>query len=261
MRLTSAMRAGLLLAFGALFGCTTSPKPGSNAAKAAVLHGAWRVPNENWLMSHVGPPPGPESIAQRTGVDTVLGLQAKATAARIAEAKATLNLTVFTFARAISPDFESGKFPLTAAFFLRLNDIVERANNKLKAHYRRPHPYEADPRIMRFVDAPAKYSYPSYHAARCVVFWRTLAQLDPRAANASRAIGIQIERDRVFAGEHFPSDIVAGRLEGWYIFSALECDPAFCADLRLLKEKEWTPPPRINTPQEAWRSLQKDLGL
>jgi hypothetical protein len=66
----------------------------------------------------------------------------------------------------------------------------------------------------------------------------------------------QVERDRVFAGEHFPTDIAAGRIEGEAIFKALERDPAFRADLARLKRAEWTPPPRLRTVRQTVEALR-----
>ena len=231
---------------------------GSGCAQAApkkaagpITAGAWAVPDKAFFLSRIGPPPAPGSAAERRDIDRVLALQAHATAQEIAAAQRTLNLTVFTFAKAVGPDFDPERFPQTGAFFRRLNAIVGKTNDALKAHFRRPHPFEADPRIRRFVVAPAKYSYPSYHSARCVVFWRTLALLDHRAADAFHSIALQVENERVLAGEHFPTDIDAGRLEGRLIFEALERSPAFRADLERLKRSEWTPVPRTRSPEEA----------
>ena len=225
-----------------------------DAAKPAarpVAAGAWTVPGKAFFLSRIGPPPAAGSSAERRDIDRVIALQKQATPRKIAAAQRTLNLTVFTFAKAVGPDFGPVRFPQTSAFFRRLNGIVRTTNDALKAHFKRPHPFEADPRIRRFVDAPARYSYPSYHSARCVVFWHTLALLDHHAADAFHAIALQVERDRVLAGEHFPTDIAAGRVEGRLIFEALERDPGFRADLERLKRSEWTPAPRTRSPKDA----------
>jgi len=223
----------------------------SEPAARSITAGAWTVPGEAFFLKRIGPPPAAGSAAERRDIDRVLALQKGATPKEIAAAQRTLNLTVFTFAKAVGPDFDPEHFPQTGAFFRRLNGIVGKTNDVLKAHFKRPHPFEADPRIRRFVVAPAAYSYPSFHSARCVVFWRTLALLDHHAADAFHAIAFKVENERVLAGEHFPTDIAAGRLEGRLIFEALERDPAFRADLELLKRSEWTPAPRTRSPKEA----------
>ena len=235
----------------ALFAGSGFAQAASKPAAPPITAGAWTVPDEAFFLSRIGPPPAAGSAAERRDIDRVLALQKGATPKEIAAAQRTLNLTVFTFAKAVGPDFDPERFSQTGAFFRRLNAIVRTTNDALKAHFKRPHPFEADPRIRRFVVAPAAYSYPSYHSARCVVFWRTLALLDHRAAAAFHAIAFQVERERVLAGEHFPTDIAAGRLEGRLIFEALQRDPAFRADLERLKHSEWTPAPRTRSPKEA----------
>lgn len=244
--LIAAVLAASLLA---TTGCVSPERPALPAK--SVVAGTWSVPDTAFFLKHIGPPPAPGSAAERRDIDRVLALQAQATPQKIAAAQRTLDLTVFTFAKAIGPDFDPARFPETGRFFKKLNAIVRATNDPLKAHFRRPHPFEADPRIRRLVHAPAAYSYPSYHGARCAVFWRTLAILDHHAADAFQAIALQVERQRVFAGEHFPTDIAAGRLEGRLIFEALERDPAFRADLEQLKRSEWTPAPRIRSPEDA----------
>ena len=223
----------------------------SKPAARSITAGAWTVPGEAFFLKRIGPPPAAGSAAERRDIDRVLAVQKGATPKEIAAAQRTLNLTVFTFAKAVGPDFDPERFPQTGAFFRRLNGIVGKTNDVLKAHFKRPHPFEADPRIRRFVVAPAAYSYPSFHSARCVVFWRTLALLDHHAADAFHAIAFKVENERVLAGEHFPTDIAAGRLEGRLIFEALERDPAFRADLERLKRSEWTPAPRTRSTKEA----------
>jgi len=240
-----------VLAAALIAGVGCASRDVSKPASRPIAAGAWTVPDEAYFLSRIGSFPVPGSIAERRDIDRVLALQRQATPREIAAARRTLDLTVFTFAKAVGPDFDPERFPQTGAFFRRLNAIVRTTNDALKAHYRRPHPFEADPRIRRLVDAPARYSYPSYHSARCVLFWRSLALLDHHAANAFHAIALQVERERVLAGEHFPTDIAAGRLEGRLIFEALERDPAFRADLERLKLTEWTPAPRARSPRDA----------
>jgi len=243
--------ASVLIAAALFAGPGCASQGFSKPVARPVAAGAWAVPDEAFFLSRIGPPPAQGSAAERRDIDRVLALQKRATPQEIAAAQRTLNLTVFTFAKAIGPDFNPERFPQTGTFFRRLNAIVGKTNDVLKAHFKRPHPFEADPRIRRFVVAPALYSYPSYHAARCVVFWRTLAQLDHHAADAFHSIAFKVEHERVLAGEHFPTDIAAGRLEGRLIFEALERDPSFHADLERLKRSEWTPAPRTRSPKEA----------
>lgn len=172
-----------------------------------------------------------------------LALQAKSTPAKIARAQWTFALTVFTFSEALGPKFTQAHFSKTAVFFGQLNDLVKSINDDLESNFKRPHPFEVDPRIKRFGIAPSGYSYPSYHYARCEVFWRTLELLDPPRAAEFHKVAEGVEQDRGFAGEHFPTDIEAGSELGRLIWAALEKDENFRAGVARMKADEWTPAP------------------
>jgi len=203
----------------------------------------WQIPTNAWFLSKIPPPPAPDSVEAKRDLATVLALQAKSTPAKIAQAKRSYDLTVFTFAPAVSPNFNAKNYPKTAAFFLELNNLVNDINNTVKDAYKRPHPFQVSGKVQRFVIAKPGYSYPSYHSARCVVFQHVLEQLDPGHDAALTKISQQVEEDRVFAGEHFPSDIAGGIRLGKLIRAALERNENFRVAVLALKTAEWTPPP------------------
>jgi acid phosphatase (class A) len=206
---------------------------------------AWQIPTNAWFLSKIPPPPAPDTAEARRDLATVLALQAQATPAKIAQAKRSYDLTIFTLAPAVSANFTPENYPQTAKFFLALNNLVNDVNNTVKEAYKRPHPFQVSDKVRQFVIAEPGYSYPSYHAARCVVFQHVLDQLDPGHDAAFTRISRQIQEDRVFAGEHFPSDIAGGIRLGKLIWGALEKNGHFRAAVGALKEAEWTPPPTL----------------
>jgi hypothetical protein len=236
---TRGMRAPLVILPAILLSACCHTPPLQHVSKTIP----WEIPTNAWFLSQMPPPPAPDSAEAKRDLDTVLALQAKATPAKIAHAKATYDLTVFTFAMAISPNFTPENYPETAKFFLELNDLVNDINNTVKDAYKRPHPFQVSDKVQRFVIAKPGYSYPSYHSARCVVFQHVLDQLDPGHDAAFQKISERVEEDRVFAGEHFPSDIAGGIRLGRLIRDALEKNENFQAEIVRLKNVEWTPPP------------------
>lgn len=70
-------------------------------------------------------------------------------------------------------------------------------------------------------------SYPSGHSTRGMADALILAELVPDARQALLDRGRRIGFDRVIAGVHFPSDVVAGRVLGQAIARALLADPRF----------------------------------
>ncbi|MEO6848963.1 MAG: phosphatase PAP2 family protein [Chthoniobacterales bacterium] len=203
----------------------------------------YKMPSHAWFLQHIVPPPPSGSWMEKQDVNEVLALQKAATPKQIALAKWDFNLSVFTFSEVLGKKFTAKRYPQTAAFFLGLNNLIQKENNFLKSHFKRPHPFEVDPHVKRIVVAPPGYSYPSYHSARCVVFSNVLAMLDPANKAAFHQVAEQVEIDRVLAGEHFPSDIRAGKYLGQLIYAQLLKDKNFLADLKKVQAAEWTPPP------------------
>jgi acid phosphatase (class A) len=224
---------GLLIA-GLLSGC---------AAAGHVPRCPWKVSSTKEFVATTPPPPARNSPAMRQGLREILAMQAGATPEKIASARWTYEFSVFTFSLALGPSFTAEKYPATARLFGKLNALVARVNGGVKDYYRSPHPFQVDSRVKRFVIAVPGFDYPSFHSARCAVFERVLAMLDASRTREFQASSARIEQDRVFAGEHFPYSIVAGRRLGEMIFKELMQDPNFRADVAALKSSEWTPPP------------------
>jgi len=83
-----------------------------------------------------------------------------------------------------------------------------------KSHYDRPRPYQADPTIQPPVKLPRSSSYPSGHASSAFAAARVIATLAPSLATEAYSLATQVAVSRVYAGVHYPSDVVAGALLG-----------------------------------------------
>lgn len=205
----------------------------------------WKLPSTATLMKKIGPPPAPNSAEAKADLAEVIRMQSLASQHQIAIAKWDYKLSVFTFSEVLGKGFTAEKYPKTAKFFLQLNDLVQSENTPLKNYYKRPHPYQVDPKgVKQIVVAIPGYSYPSYHSARCVVFAHVLSTLNPDNKALFWQVAEQVEWDRVMAGEHFPSDIRAGQKLGELIYTALNKDAGFQDELRKVLISEWNPPPK-----------------
>ncbi|MEO6054149.1 MAG: hypothetical protein ABIP97_09070 [Chthoniobacterales bacterium] len=214
------------------------------ATKSATIIPPWKMPSHEWLLKQIPPPPAPNTPAGKADLEKVIRIQAAATPKQIALAQWDYKLSVFTYSEVLGKNFTAKRFPKTAALFLGLNNLIQVENNYMKNHFKRPHPFELDPgHVKRIVIAPPGYSYPSYHSARCVVFENVLTTLDPAHAKDFHLVSEQVEIDRVLGGEHFPSDLNAGKKLGHLIYAALLKDKNFVAAVNELKAEEWTPPP------------------
>ncbi|MEO8206902.1 MAG: hypothetical protein ABI615_12035 [Chthoniobacterales bacterium] len=229
-----------------------------SAAKASEVVPPWKMPAPAWFVKRIPTPPAVNTPAGKRDLEEVIKIQKAATPKQIALAQWDYNLSVFTYSEVLGKKFTAKRYPQTAKLFQELNNLVHQQNDLLKNHYKRPHPFEVAPgKVKRIVMAPPGYSYPSYHSARCVVFTHALATLDPANKTAFERVSEQVEVDRVLGGEHFPSDIQAGRKLGGLIYAALLKDKNFLAALNAVKAAEWTPPPaqknaRIHIPAASW---------
>lgn len=84
-----------------------------------------------------------------------------------------------------------------------------------KRSYGRPRPYVVDPSIAPVVTGThANSSYPSGHASSAFAAARVIARVAPELADEAYSLATQVAVSRVYAGVHFPSDVVAGALLG-----------------------------------------------
>lgn len=90
-----------------------------------------------------------------------------------------------------------------------------------KREFARPRPFQADPNIIPIGPVPKSWSYPSGHTSSAFAAARTIARIEPKLANEAYDLARQVAISRVYAGVHYPSDVVAGALLGTGIAEAL----------------------------------------
>lgn len=84
----------------------------------------------------------------------------------------------------------------------------------VKRVYNRPRPFVVDSSIVPIGPVPRTSSYPSGHASAAFAAARVISKLDPALADAAYSLATQIAVSRVYAGVHYPSDVVTGALLG-----------------------------------------------
>jgi membrane-associated phospholipid phosphatase len=89
-----------------------------------------------------------------------------------------------------------------------------------KSRYDRLRPFQVDPNIKPPVHLPRDSSYPSGHASSAFAAARVIAVLEPTLAKEAYELATKVAVSRVYAGVHFPSDVVAGALLGTGIAEA-----------------------------------------
>jgi acid phosphatase (class A) len=110
-------------------------------------------------------------------------------------------------------------------------------NTQAKDFFKRERPFNVDPRIQPCVEQEKTFSYPSGHSTRSMVLALTLAQMFPEHADALIARAKLVGDDREMAGEHFPSDVEAGRILAKAIFQQMMKTPDFQSEMEKAKDE------------------------
>jgi acid phosphatase (class A) len=198
-----------------------------SAAPAQVFY---LDPSRVDLVHILAPPPAPDSPAGKADLQAVLEAQHRRTPEEVADAQASAQLSVFSFADVMGSGFTPTKLPFTAAFFERISSDDRQAISAAKSYFNRPRPYVTDPEVKPIVPKPANASYPSGDAAFAYIDAIILAYMVPEKASAIFDRAARFAHNRVVAGVHYPTDIEAGRISGSVIDNVLLRDPHFMAD-------------------------------
>lgn len=106
----------------------------------------------------------------------------------------------------------------------------------LKDHYSRPRPFNADSSLepCEGIGRLEDYSYPSGHAALAGLYEGIMIAIDPDNADKIKEYAWQACVNRVIAGVHHPSDIMAGYALGQNIFNEFAKNKDFAGMLEKL---------------------------
>lgn len=209
------------------------------AAEARYLTSAY-IPDGVALLPA---PPEPGSAEDHEDLETAYRVYSTRTPEQYALGKAESRLTVFHFARIIGPWFQAEHLPKTDALFKQVELDARIATSRVKAHFKRIRPCNADP--TRFSDPiePAKtdstmasyYSYPSGTTTRSTVFAFLLIELFPEKPDALLAKARESGWLRIQGGVHYPLDVYAGRVWGAALSRAFLANPDFQKDFAEVK--------------------------
>jgi len=180
-------------------------------------------------------PPTAGSAEARAELELMLSVQDKRTHADIDRCASEVKLGVEAFQGVLGPWCTKKNLPGLAKLFADLDKDSKSMTNAAKDHFRRPRPEHEEPRIHVPIADDTTFAYPSGHATRGIMYALILAELAPEHRDALLDRGREIGWDRVVAGLHHPSDIMAGRVLGQALAQSLLADPKFQSQLAELK--------------------------
>jgi len=225
----------LLLFLPAQFAQATGPAP-----KPAPTP-AWPLPELDYFIGHLPPPPRPGSFRDRMDLSDAIARQKVTTPEEIASVERSYLFNVFYFSPVLGPNFTPKNYPKTAAFFTKVTNTANIVVSGLKDHYKRPRPFQAHPNeIKLLVPNEPGYGYPSGHTTRSRLCASIMAQLAPQYKAKIFSSAQQVATDRILAGEHYLTDLEGGRRLAKILFSVLSEDMQFQKDLADLQAAEWS---------------------
>jgi acid phosphatase (class A) len=181
------------------------------------------------------PPPVPGSPEQAADMQAVMDAQNARSAKDVEQALADFKKSIFRFKDVLGPNFKPATLPYTNAFFRRILGDDEVIVSDAKDFFARPRPFITNVNVNPVMLRPGGGGYPSGHSTFAYVAAVILSMMVPEKRDAIFARADQFEQMRVVSGEHYPTDVAAGRIAGAVIANALVHSPKFMADFATSK--------------------------
>lgn len=172
-------------------------------------------------------PPPPGTLSALADLEAVLAAQAWRTPEHIAWAKRVDKNDAFMSADILGPWFSRENLPLTAALLKDVDEDRHEITEVAKKLFARARPWVIDPRVVPCVGKPANDSYPSGHATSIFTRAGVLAEIFPEKRAALLEFAHRAAWGRVYAGVHYPSDVVGGWLIAEPIVAEIKKSAAF----------------------------------
>ncbi len=188
------------------------------------------------LSKLLAPPPDMQSDQQRRDIVAVLEAQKLRTPEQVARAIADSDASPFEIAGGVlGPNFTAARLPKTTAFFNHVYSDEHALLRAMKDVWNRPRPFAVSKEIKAVGKPATGGSYPSGNSTRGYLTAIILANMLPEKKAELFARGRELGTDRVVAGDHFPTDIEAGRVAGTAIATGLMENAAFRQDFAEVK--------------------------
>jgi acid phosphatase (class A) len=179
------------------------------------------------------PPPPPGSAAQAADMKAVMDAQNARTTKDIQQAMGDFKKSIFRFKDVLGPNFTPANLPYTNAFFRRILGDDEEIVSEAKDYFARPRPFITNENVNPIMLRPGGGGYPSGHSTFAYAAAVIMGMMVPEKRTAIFDRADQFEQMRVVSGEHYPTDVAAGRIAGAAIANAMLHSPKFMADFAI----------------------------
>lgn len=183
------------------------------------------------------PPPALGSAAEKQDLQAVLKAQKSIAPDDLENLKQEQHYTLDLVTQILGPDFSRDKFPVLYALLDHAQVDAGCVNKTSKQYWNRQRPYVADKHVRLLVQSLPNAAYPSGHTSGSRVIAEILGMLLPQKQALLRERAEEIAKHRVEAGVHYPTDLVAGRIEASLILGALFSAESFQRDLEAARRE------------------------
>lgn len=183
----------------------------------------------------IGEPPPANSKIHTDEIAKMLDLQKARTPDEERRCKSEVGVSPFIFSEIVGKWFNPQNLPVTDAFLRKVTRETTQIAGVPKDKWHRVRPPIDNPEIHPCVPLEKTGSFPSGHATRGIVWAAVAAEIFPDDRDKIMARGKLIGDDRVLAGMHYPTDVVAGQKLGAAIAQKLLADPDFVQELNKVK--------------------------
>jgi acid phosphatase (class A) len=183
------------------------------------------------LAALLPPPPPKDSAAGAADMQAVLDAQAHASGARKAQAATDAGESVdVMFREVLGPKFVLADLPRTTAFFARVGATESVTVDAAKKVFGRVRPWKDNPAVAALPKPSNSPGYPSGHTTRVTMDAIALSAMVPEKQREIWLRADDYAESRVIAGEHYPTDVLAGWRSGTAVAAVIGQQAAFKQD-------------------------------
>lgn len=179
----------------------------------------------------------PSEEERKSEIKQIIEMQNKLTDDEIRQASIEYAITPNTILEAATPEITCKDYPALCHLLDRSQETALEAKNAIKDYWKISRPHEASKKIKLFTKASQNNTYPSGHATRGYTVAYILALLIPEKKSEFLFFVQKMSERRILVGEHFPSDIRAGRRLAFLVIGGLLQNADFQKDFRAAQKE------------------------
>lgn len=185
----------------------------------------------------IDPPLELESKERQEEIKQIIELQNNITAKEIELATGEYSIVPESMISPIIPDLKRKQY---VGFYKLLDRVEETALNvkdSIKDYWKVERPYQVSKEIKSLIKVSTNSCYPSGHAAKLYAMAYIAGLLIPEKREEFVAFAEAVSLRRIAVGEHFPSDIKAGRRLSLIVIGGLMQNKEFLHDFEEAKKE------------------------